>query len=42
LHIDRRDFGITDARLMSGVLFVGYDIDIKLTVEATSATRIAP
>jgi polyisoprenoid-binding protein YceI len=40
VHVDRRDFGITDARLMSGVLFVGYDVDIKLTVEATSDTRI--
>lgn len=37
LHVDRRDFGITDNRLMSGVLFVGYDVDIVLTVEATTS-----
>ncbi|HTV73279.1 MAG TPA: YceI family protein [Candidatus Acidoferrales bacterium] len=37
LTIDRRDFGITDNRLMSGVLFVGYTVDIGITAEATSA-----
>jgi polyisoprenoid-binding protein YceI len=36
-HIDRRDFGIVDNRLTAaGVLFVGYDVTIGLTVEATS------
>jgi polyisoprenoid-binding protein YceI len=37
LTVDRRDFGITDARLMSGVLFVGYSVDIEITAEATSS-----
>jgi polyisoprenoid-binding protein YceI len=37
LTVDRRDFGITDERLMSGVLFVGYAVNIGLTAEATSA-----
>jgi polyisoprenoid-binding protein YceI len=37
LTVDRRDFGITDARLMSGVLFVGYSVDIGITAEATSS-----
>ncbi len=37
LAIDRRDFGITDNTLMSGVLFVGYNVNIVLTVEATTA-----
>jgi polyisoprenoid-binding protein YceI len=37
LDVDRRDFGITDKRLMSGVLFVGYDVNIVLTVEATTS-----
>jgi polyisoprenoid-binding protein YceI len=37
LTIDRRDYGITDSRLMSGVLFVGYSVDIGITAEATSA-----
>jgi polyisoprenoid-binding protein YceI len=37
LTIDRRDFGITDNRLMSGVLFVGYTVDIGITAEASSA-----
>jgi polyisoprenoid-binding protein YceI len=37
LTVDRRDFGITDERLMSGVLFVGYTVNIGLTAEATSA-----
>jgi polyisoprenoid-binding protein YceI len=37
LHIDRRDFGIVDTRLSAvGVLVVGYDVAIRLTVEATS------
>jgi polyisoprenoid-binding protein YceI len=36
-HIDRRDFGIVDNRLTAaGVLLVGYDVTIGLTVEATS------
>jgi polyisoprenoid-binding protein YceI len=35
-HIDRRDFGIVDNRLTpAGVLFVGYDVTIGLTAEAT-------
>jgi polyisoprenoid-binding protein YceI len=34
--IDRRDFGITDSRLMSGVLFVGYPVEIGITAEASS------
>lgn len=38
LHIDRRDFGIVDARLSPlGVLLVGYDVTIGLTVEALTA-----
>ena len=37
LTIDRRDFGITDARLMSGVLFVGYAVNVGITAEASSA-----
>jgi polyisoprenoid-binding protein YceI len=37
LAIDRRDFGITDSRLMSGVLFVGYTVNIGITAEATSS-----
>ena len=37
LHVDRRDFGITDQKLMSGVLFVGYDVTIGLTAEATTS-----
>ena len=38
LHIDRRDWGIVDQRLTpAGVLLVGYDVDIGLTVEAVSA-----
>jgi polyisoprenoid-binding protein YceI len=37
LHIDRRDFGIVDTRLTpAGVLLVGYDVTIGLTVEATA------
>jgi polyisoprenoid-binding protein YceI len=37
LHIDRRDFGIVDNRLSAtGVLLVGYDVTIGLTVEATT------
>lgn len=37
LHIDRRDFGIVDNRLTpAGVLLVGYDVTIGLTVEATN------
>ena len=36
LIIDRRDFGITDDRLMQGVLFVGYTVNIGITAEATS------
>jgi polyisoprenoid-binding protein YceI len=37
LHVDRRDFGIVDNRLSAvGVLVVGYDVDIRLTAEATS------
>jgi polyisoprenoid-binding protein YceI len=40
LQIDRRDFGIVDARLTeAGVLLVGYTVDIGLTVEATSDDR---
>lgn len=35
LTIDRRDWGIVDARLTpAGVLLVGYSVDIGLTVEA--------
>lgn len=37
LKVDRRDFGITDSRLMSGVLFVGYEVKIGVTAEAWSA-----
>jgi polyisoprenoid-binding protein YceI len=37
LSVDRRDFGITDARLMQGVLFVGYTVTIGITAEATSS-----
>lgn len=37
LTVDRRDFGITDNRLMSGVLFVGYEVAIEITAEASSA-----
>jgi len=38
LHVDRRDFGIVDARLSPlGVLLVGYDVTIGLTVEALTA-----
>ena len=37
LAIDRRDFGITDSRLMSGVLFVGYTVNIGITAEVSSA-----
>ena len=37
LHLDRRDFGIVDQRLnASGVLLVGFDVAIGLTVEATT------
>jgi polyisoprenoid-binding protein YceI len=37
LHIDRRDFGLVDNRLTpAGVLLVGYDVAIGLTVEATT------
>ncbi len=37
LEIDRRDWGITDARLTpAGVLLVGNKVDIGLTVEATT------
>ncbi len=37
LTIDRRDWGINDGRLTeAGVLLVGYNVDIGLTVEATS------
>ncbi len=37
LHIDRRDFNIVDSRLTAaGVLLVGYDVAIGLTVEATT------
>jgi polyisoprenoid-binding protein YceI len=37
LHVDRRDFGIVDGRLTpAGVLLVGYDVTIGLTVEATN------
>jgi polyisoprenoid-binding protein YceI len=37
LHIDRRDFGIIDNRLTpAGILLVGYDVTIGLTVEATT------
>jgi polyisoprenoid-binding protein YceI len=37
LHVDRRDFGIVDTRLSAvGVLVVGYDVAIRLTVEATT------
>jgi polyisoprenoid-binding protein YceI len=37
LTIDRRDWGIVDARLTeAGVLLVGYTVDIGLTVEATT------
>ena len=38
LKIDRRDWGIVDNRLTpAGVLLVGYDVDIGLTVEAVSS-----
>jgi hypothetical protein len=37
LQIDRREWGIVDARLTAaGVLLVGYKVDIGLTVEATT------
>jgi polyisoprenoid-binding protein YceI len=37
LTIDRRDWGIVDARLTpAGVLLVGYAVDIGLTVEAVT------
>ena len=37
LAIDRRDWGIVDARLTpAGVLLVGYGVDIELTVEAVT------
>jgi polyisoprenoid-binding protein YceI len=37
LKIDRRDFHLNDARLTPvGVLLVGYDVAIQLTVEAVS------
>lgn len=37
LTIDRRDWGIVDSRLTpAGVLLVGYTVDIRLTVEATT------
>jgi polyisoprenoid-binding protein YceI len=39
ITIDRRDFGITDSRLMGGVLFVGYQVDIGIAAEASSALR---
>jgi polyisoprenoid-binding protein YceI len=42
LVVDRREFGITDARLMSGVLFVGYSVNIGITAEATSALPYRP
>jgi polyisoprenoid-binding protein YceI len=42
LVVDRRDFGITDSRLMSGVLFVGYDVNIGITAEATSSLTFRP
>ncbi len=41
LHIDRRDFNMVDQRLTpAGVLLVGYDVAIGLTVEAASATPL--
>ena len=40
LTIDRRDWGINDARLTSaGVLLVGYNVDIGLTVEAVNEDK---
>jgi polyisoprenoid-binding protein YceI len=39
ITIDRRDFGITDSRLLGGVLFVGYQVDIGITAEASSTLR---
>ena len=37
LTIDRRNWGIVDSRLTpAGVLLVGYDVDIGLTVEAVT------
>jgi polyisoprenoid-binding protein YceI len=37
LTIDRRDWGIVDSRLTpAGVLLVGYNVDIGLTVEAVT------
>jgi polyisoprenoid-binding protein YceI len=40
LTIDRRDWGIVDARLTeAGVLLVGYNVDIGLTVEATNPDK---
>lgn len=40
LHIDRRDFGLVDARLTpAGVLLVGYDVTIGLSVEATTTDK---
>ena len=37
LTIDRRDWGIVDARLTpAGVLLVGYGVEIELTVEAVT------
>ena len=36
-HLDRRDFGIVDERLSAaGVLLVGYDVTVGLSVEATT------
>lgn len=44
LTIDRRDWGLVDARLTpAGVLLVGYSVDIGLTVEAlTNDPRLHP
>lgn len=44
LTIDRRDWGLVDARLTpAGVLLVGYSVDIGLTVEAlTNDPRLLP
>ncbi len=38
LHIDRRDYGMSDGSLSAvGVLVVGYDVTIGLTAEASTA-----
>jgi polyisoprenoid-binding protein YceI len=42
LVVDRREFGITDSRLMSGVLFVGCSVNIGITAEATSSLPYRP